>query len=289
MGASIREIAQERLRGGRQSRQRGRCGADHLRRRSSRLGSSSVEVGDVVKVITQIAEQTNLLALNATIEAARAGEAGKGFAVVASEVKDLARRPLGDRGHQPAGRGDPVRDHGAVRCDRRISSIIDSIAATSDHRVCRGGADRDDPTRWVDVNEAVQGDSIAEPSMSWPPARQRAARVSSRHSPSATSSAGCPVTSWTPPARSPCPRRPAATTRCAPRSPGRSAPTGMKRRLADAVARGSHDLDTAAMAKSDGCASAGRCATYTPPMPTGPLDEIASTLHAQFHRDPAGA
>jgi methyl-accepting chemotaxis protein len=57
----------------------------------AKLGESSLEIGNVVKVITSIAEQTHLLALNATIEAARAGAAGKGFAVVAAEVKDLAR------------------------------------------------------------------------------------------------------------------------------------------------------------------------------------------------------
>ncbi|RMF15861.1 MAG: methyl-accepting chemotaxis protein [Alphaproteobacteria bacterium] len=91
LSASVREIAQQTNQSSRAAKDavgRTEGAADDIKE----LVDAAQRIGEVVNLINDIAEQTNLLALNATIEAARAGEAGKGFAVVASEVKSLANQ-----------------------------------------------------------------------------------------------------------------------------------------------------------------------------------------------------
>ena len=127
LGASVAEI-------GRQVTQANKVVAEatQLATRSNgqvaTLAQGAKKIGDVVGLIKAIAEQTNLLALNATIEAARAGEAGKGFAVVASEVKMLASqtaKATEEIGAQVAGIQNSTQD--AVGAIGKIASTMEEI------------------------------------------------------------------------------------------------------------------------------------------------------------------
>jgi methyl-accepting chemotaxis protein len=127
MESAIREIAHNATEAARVAGQAVSV-AENTTRTVGKLGDSSQEIATVIKLINGIAEQTNLLALNATIEAARAGEAGKGFAVVASEVKELAQetaRATEDISQRvEAIQADTA---GAVEAISQISSVIGEI------------------------------------------------------------------------------------------------------------------------------------------------------------------
>lgn len=123
------------------------------------LDKSSTDIGSVISLITSIAEQTNLLALNATIEAARAGDSGKGFGVVATEVKELAQesaRAAGEIGKLIE--GIQRETSAAVTSIDEISEIIAQISdrqATIASAVEQQTATTAEITR--SVNEAATG------------------------------------------------------------------------------------------------------------------------------------
>ncbi|WP_230401855.1 methyl-accepting chemotaxis protein [Sanguibacter suaedae] len=152
MGASIREIAQSANDAAGAST-RAVAQAQSTSRTVTELGDSAREIGGVLRAITSIAEQTNLLALNATIEAARAGEAGKGFAVVASEVKDLAQESA--RAAEDITRRITRNQEQTEQAVAAIAEITETVARINDYQLTIASAVEEQTATTTEMSRSV--------------------------------------------------------------------------------------------------------------------------------------
>jgi len=131
MSASLAEVSrscQEELLVARRATSMTRTASDRM----TTLSSAAKDIGSILESIRDIADQTKLLALNATIEAARAGEMGKGFAIVASEVKELAKQ-TGDATEDIRSKIEAIQaqTHDAAEAIRLVSAEVGQVDALS--------------------------------------------------------------------------------------------------------------------------------------------------------------